>query len=151
MGRARSSRQKINGVTIKSCFCLLSKVVCFLSYGVHKNMSVESAIEKLQIVRKEKETHNSEHRRRHEEEVEKLKKIEAEKELRRVERARMLNIQLMAVRSLSHSPSSSECEEGNVYNDNMQFAHTIIQDIHRSRTSTIEFLHKCRRGWSSNE
>jgi hypothetical protein len=29
--------------------------------------------------------------------------------------------------------------------------YTIIQDIYKFGTSAIEFLHKCRRGWSSNE
>jgi hypothetical protein len=29
--------------------------------------------------------------------------------------------------------------------------HTIIQDIFKSKTSIVEFLHKCRRGWSSSE
>ncbi len=29
--------------------------------------------------------------------------------------------------------------------------HTLIQDIYRSKTSTIEFLHICKRGWSSSE
>jgi hypothetical protein len=42
----------------------------------------------------------------------------------------------------------SECEEGKTYNENMQFAHTIIQDIYRTGTSTIEFLHWRRRSWS---
>lgn len=42
----------------------------------------------------------------------------------------------------------SECEEGKTYNENMQFAHTIIQDIYRTRTSTIEFLHRRRKSRS---
>lgn len=62
----------------------------------------------------------------------------------------MLNIQPLVVRSLSHSPSSLKCEENKVYNKKMQFAHTIIQDIYRFKTSIIEFLHKRRRGWSSS-
>jgi hypothetical protein len=33
----------------------------------------------------------------------------------------------------------------------MQFAHTIIQDIYKIETSTIEFLRRHRRGWSSSE
>ncbi len=58
-------------------FLFVVKVVCFLSFEVHKNMNVENTIEKLQIVIKEKETQNCEHKRRHEEEAELLKKIEA--------------------------------------------------------------------------
>ncbi len=50
-----------------------------------------------------------------------------------------------------HSPSSLECEEVKTYNEKMQFVHTLIQDIYRSKTSTIEFLHICKRGWSSSE
>ncbi len=34
------------------------------SFGVHNNKTVESAIEKLQKIRKEKEVHRNEHRRR---------------------------------------------------------------------------------------
>ncbi len=29
--------------------------------------------------------------------------------------------------------------------------HMIIQDIYRTKTSTVKFLCKSRRGWSSNE
>jgi hypothetical protein len=36
----------------------------FLSFGVHSSMSVESVIEKLHQISKEKEMHMSEHRRR---------------------------------------------------------------------------------------
>jgi hypothetical protein len=35
---------------------------CFLSYGNHISMSVESAIEKLQRIAKQKEAQRSEHR-----------------------------------------------------------------------------------------
>jgi hypothetical protein len=34
----------------------------FQSFGVHRNMSVESAIEKLQQIAREKEAHRSEHK-----------------------------------------------------------------------------------------
>jgi len=57
----------------------------------------------------------------------------------------------LVVRPLLHSPSSLKCEEGKTYNENIQFMHTIIQDIFKSKTSIVEFLHKCRRGWSSSE
>ncbi len=36
------------------------------------------------------------------------------------------------------SSSFSKCEEGKQYHEKMQFAHSIIQDIYRSRTSKIE-------------
>ncbi len=49
-----------------------------------------------------------------------------------------------------HSPSFSKCEEGKMYNEKMQFLHTIIQNIYKSGTFAIEFLHKHERGWSSN-
>ncbi len=39
----------------------------------------------------------------------------------------------------THSPSFLECEEGKAYNEKMQFAHTIIQDIYRSKTYVVEF------------
>jgi hypothetical protein len=66
-------------------------------------------------------------------------------ELRKTKRARVLNIQLLAIRSLPHSPSSLECEESKAYNEKMQFAHMIIQDIYKIGTFIVEFLHKCRR------
>ncbi len=37
---------------------------CFQSFGVHSNMSLESAIEKLQQIVREKEVERSDHRRR---------------------------------------------------------------------------------------
>jgi hypothetical protein len=80
-----------------------------------------------------------------------LTKKEAEEDLKRAENAGVLNIQLLVVRSLLHSPSSSECEKGKTYNEKMQFAHMIIQDIYRFETFAIEFLHKCKKGWSSRE
>jgi hypothetical protein len=63
----------------------------------------------------------------------------------------MLNIQPLVVRSSLHSPSFSECEEGKGNNEKMQFVHTIIQDTCKIKTSTIEFLCRHRRGWSSSE
>jgi hypothetical protein len=50
-----------------------------------------------------------------------------------------------------HSPSSSECEEGKEYNEKMQFVLSIIPDIYGLETSIIEFLHRRKKGWSSNE
>jgi hypothetical protein len=54
----------------------------------------------------------------------------------------VLNIQLLAIRSPPHSSSSSECEEGKMYNEKMQFVQTIICGIYKTRTSLIEFLCK---------
>jgi hypothetical protein len=48
--------------TIKTCFCLLPKVVCFQSYRVHVKMNVESVIENLQRIAREKEMQKSEHK-----------------------------------------------------------------------------------------
>ncbi len=62
----------------------------------------------------------------------------------------MLNKQLLVIRLPSHSPSSLECEEGKVYNEKMQFAHTIIQDMYKIRTFIVESLCICRRGQSSS-
>jgi hypothetical protein len=50
-----------------------------------------------------------------------LKRIEVEEELRRAKRG-VLNIQLLAIRLLPHSSSSSKCVEGKVYNVKIQFA-----------------------------
>jgi hypothetical protein len=55
-------------------------------------MNAESAIEKLQRITREKEAQTSEHRQRHEEEAELLRKIEVEEELKNVERKGVLNI-----------------------------------------------------------
>jgi hypothetical protein len=55
-------------------------------------MSIESSIEKLQKIAKEKEVQKSEHRWRQEEEVELLKKTKVEEELRRIELEGVLTI-----------------------------------------------------------
>jgi hypothetical protein len=55
-------------------------------------MCAESAIEKLQQIAREKESQRSEHRQRHEEEAELLRRIEIKEELRRAKREGMLNI-----------------------------------------------------------
>jgi hypothetical protein len=49
-------------------------------------MNAKSAIEKLQRIRREKEAQRSEHRTRHEEQVELLRRIEVEEELRRAKK-----------------------------------------------------------------
>lgn len=59
--------------------------------------------------------------------------------MKRVERAGVLNIQPLAVRSSLHSPSSLECEKGKVNNEKMQFAHTIIQDMYKIETYQLNF------------
>jgi len=74
-----------------------------------------------------------------------------EEELKKVEHAGLLNIHLLVIRSPLHSPSFLECEEGKANNENMQFAHTIIQDIYKIGTFAIRFLYRRKRGWSSNE
>jgi hypothetical protein len=48
-----------------------------------------------------------------------LKIIEVKEELRRAQREGMLNIQLLLIRSVLHSSSFLECEEGKGYNDKM--------------------------------
>jgi hypothetical protein len=63
----------------------------------------------------------------------------------------VLNIQLMVVKSLLHSPSCSECEERKQYHKKMQFAHSIIQNIHRSRSSIVKFLKRRIKGLSSSK
>lgn len=50
-----------------------------------------------------------------------------------------------------HSPSSLECEEGKQYHEKMQFTHSIIQDIYRSRSYVVEFWKRRRRSWSSRD
>jgi hypothetical protein len=52
-----------NWGNVKNDLCLLLEIVCiFKVFGVHYNMSVESAIEKLQQIAKEKEVQKNEHR-----------------------------------------------------------------------------------------
>ncbi len=70
-----------------------------------------------------------------------LRIIEIEEELRRIERG-MLNIQLLAVKSLLHSSSSSECVKGKAYNMKIHFALTIIQDIYNWNIYTQIFMQK---------
>ncbi len=67
-----------------------------------------------------------------------------EKVLRVRESVRVLIIQPMAMRSSLHSLPSLKCEEGKQYHENMQFYHSIIQDMYRS--FVIEFLRRQRRG-----
>jgi hypothetical protein len=62
----------------------------------------------------------SEHKRKQEEEVELLKKIEIEEELKIIKKG-MLNIQLLAIKSPSHSSSNSECAKGKAYNAKIKF------------------------------
>ncbi len=107
-------------------------------------MSAKSAIEKQQRIAREKETQRSEHKQRHEEEAKFMKKTKVEKELRRAKRKGMLNIQPLDVRSSQHSSSSSKCAKGKAYNEKIQFAQTIIQNINTIGTSAIEFLRKSR-------
>ncbi len=45
----------------------------------------------------------------------------------------------VVMRSLPHSLSSLECEEGKQYHEKMQFAHSIIQNIYRSRSPVVNF------------
>jgi hypothetical protein len=65
-------------------------------------MNVESVIEKLQQITREKEAQKSEHRQKQEEEVELLTRTKVEEELIKAKRG-VLNIQLLAIRSLPHS------------------------------------------------
>jgi hypothetical protein len=48
-------------------------------------------------------------------------------------------------RSSPHSSSFSKCVEGKAYNEKIQFAQMIIQDINTIGTFAVEFLHKSRR------
>jgi len=74
-----------------------------------------------------------------------LRRIEIKEELIRPERERMLNIQLLIIRSLPYSSSSSECAKGKVYNEKIQFVQTIIQNINTIRTFVIDFLHRSKQ------
>jgi hypothetical protein len=49
-----------------------------------------------------------------------LKITKVENELKKEER-KVLNIELLAIRSLSHSSSSSKCAKGKAYNEKIQF------------------------------
>jgi hypothetical protein len=74
-------------------------------------LSAKNAIKKLQQIVREKEAQRSEHIQRQEEEVELLRIIEVEEELRRAKRG-VLNIQPLAIRLSPHSSSSLECVKG---------------------------------------
>ncbi len=63
--------------------------------------------------------------------------------MRRVQRG-VLNIQPFVIRSPLHSSSSSECVEGKVYNETIQFVQMTIQDIDTIGTFVVEFLHRSR-------
>ncbi len=72
-------------------------------------MNAKSAIEKLQRIIREKEVLKSEHRRRQEEEAKLSRRIKMEEQLKKAEREGVLNIQSMAIRSLSYSSLSLKC------------------------------------------
>ncbi len=114
-------------------------------------MNVDGATEKLQRIAREKEAQKIEHKQRQEEEVELLKKIEVDEQLRRVEKGGVLNIQSLAMRLPPHSSSSSKCVERKAYNEKIQFVQTIIQDIDTTGTSIVEFLCRSRRHWWAKE
>ncbi len=63
----------------------------------------------------------------------------------------MLNIQLLVVRLLLHSSSSLECVERKAYNEKIQFAQTIIQDINTIGTFIVEFLCESKQHWHVRE
>lgn len=63
-----------------------------------------------------------------------MKIIEAKEELRGVEYVGVLNMQLLVVKLLPHSPSSLKCKEGKTYNEKMQFAEMIIYDVYLNGT-----------------
>jgi len=54
---------------------------------------------------------------------------------------------MLVVKLLLLFSSFLKCAKGKMYNEKMQFAQTIIHDIHRIRTYAIDFLHKSRRSW----
>jgi hypothetical protein len=61
--------------------------------------------------------------------VELFKKTQVGKELRITQREGALNIQQLVVRSPPHSSSLSKCAERKAYNEKIQFAQIIIQDV----------------------
>jgi PAB1-binding protein PBP1 len=67
------------------------------------------------------------------------------KMLRRGENDGVLNTQPLVVKSLSHSLSYSKCEEGKQYHEKMKFVYSIIQDIYRSKKSTLEFFRRQKK------
>jgi hypothetical protein len=79
--------------------------------------------------------------------MELLKRTKVEEELKIAKREGLLNIQLLTIRSLLHSSSTSKCVKGKVYNKKIQFAQVIIRDVNTTRTSVIEFLRKSKRYW----
>ncbi len=56
--------------------------VRFQSFGLHSNMSANNAIEKPQIIVREKKAQMNEHRQRQEEEAELLRRTKVKEELR---------------------------------------------------------------------
>ncbi len=56
-----------------------------------------------------------------------------------------MNILSLFVRLLPNSSSFSKCVEGRTYNEKIQFAQMIIQDIYKIRTYVIEFLAKQKK------
>ncbi len=114
MGRKFKDKNKLSNYQKLFSFALGS-CVCFQNFRVH----MENAIEIFQTIAKEMKVKKSEHRQKQEEEANLLRKKEAKDELKRTQHTKMLNIQLLVVRSSLHSPSFSKCEESKVYNEKM--------------------------------
>jgi hypothetical protein len=58
----------------------------------------------------------------------------------------VLYIKLLVMKLSSYSLPSLDCEEGKQYHEKMQFAHSIMQDIYKSKSFEVEFLRRQRRG-----
>ncbi len=144
MRRVGSSRTKKRGNCRKQFVFIVGSCARFRSSGVHNSMNAKSVIEKQQEIAKENDVQKSEHKRKQEEEA-KLLKIKIEEKLRRAKREGMLNIQLLVIRSLLHSSSSSKCVEKKAYNEKIQFVQMIIHDIDTIGASIVEFLCRSRR------
>lgn len=131
----------------KSFLFVARGCVFFQSYSVQRRMSAKSTIKKLQRVVKEKEAQRFMHRQKEEAKKEVLRKEEKEKMLRKGGSVGVLYIKSLVMKLSSiYSLPSLDCEEGKQYHEKMQFAHSIMQDIYKSKSFEVEFLRRQRRG-----
>ncbi len=101
---------------------------------------------------REKEVQRTGNRRKQQEEAKLQRRIEIEKQLRRAKREGMLNIQSLVMKlSLIHHHLWNVQEGRHIYNEKLQFAQTIIQNIYITGTFIVEFLCKGKRHWRARK
>ncbi len=129
---------------------VIGNCVFFRSYRVCRKMSVKIVIKSLLKVVKKKETHKNEHRWRDNWKEHRSKN----KNKKCWEKGKMLECWTFNHWQWDHHHIHYHLQSVRKENNTMkkmQFAHSIIQNIYKSKKSTIKFLKIRKKGWSSSE